>query len=65
MDREPEPWQVTHAAPFLMVEGSDVAVWALGGERFRVEHPDGSGEVEGFERARQISHELAGEALGC
>jgi hypothetical protein len=59
MDREPEPWQVTHPPPFLAVEDWDVAVWALGDQRFRVEHPDGSQEVEGFERARQLAHELA------
>jgi hypothetical protein len=40
MDREPEPWQVTHPPPFLAVEDWDVAVWALGDQRFRVEHPD-------------------------
>jgi hypothetical protein len=35
-----------------VVEGSEVALWALGDQRFRVEHSNGSQEVEGFERAR-------------
>jgi hypothetical protein len=50
---------LTHAGPFLVVEGSDATVWALGEERFRVEHPEGSQEVEGFERARQLAHQIA------
>jgi len=37
----------------------DVSVSALGGERTRVEAPDGAQEVEGMERARGLAHQLA------
>jgi len=36
MERKPEAWETDAPAPFLTIEGSDVAVWALGDERFRV-----------------------------
>jgi hypothetical protein len=48
MTRQPEPWQTTHAGPFLAIEGSEVVAQALGDQRFRVEHPNGSQEVEGL-----------------
>jgi hypothetical protein len=59
MEHEPEPWQLTHPAHSLAIEGSEVVVRALGEQRFRIGHPNGSQEVEGFERARQLAHELA------
>jgi hypothetical protein len=57
MDREPEPWQTNAPGAFLTVDG--VSVWALGEQRFRVESTDESREVEGFQQARQLAHELA------
>jgi hypothetical protein len=57
MDRKPEPWQTNAPAPFLTI--GDVSVSALGGDRFRVESPGGSQEVEGMERARELAHQLA------
>jgi hypothetical protein len=38
----------------------EVAVWALGEDRFRLVAPDDEREFEGFEPARQLAHELAG-----
>jgi hypothetical protein len=49
-----------YVAPFLTIEGSEVVVWALGEQRFRVDSPDGSREVEGVEQARALAHRLAG-----
>jgi hypothetical protein len=57
MGPEPEAWQTNAAGAFLMVGG--VSVWALGEDRFRVESPNGSQEVEGIDRARQLAHQLA------
>ena len=37
----------------------DTAVWTLGGDRFRIETPHGAREVDGFDRARELAHELA------
>ena len=58
MDREPEPWQTNAPGAFLTI--GDVRVWALGEQRFRVESPEGSRDVGGFQEARQLAHELAG-----
>jgi hypothetical protein len=49
--------QTNAAGPFLTV--GDVSLWALGEQRFRVEAPKDSREVEGFQQARQLAHELA------
>jgi len=56
--RQPEPWQTNEPGPFLSV--CDVHVFALGEDRFRLAWPDGEREVEGFEPARELAHELAG-----
>jgi hypothetical protein len=53
----PEPWQTNAAGPFLTI--GEVSVWTLGGDRFRVESPDGSQEVEGIDRARELAHRFA------
>ncbi len=59
MEPEPEPWQTNAAGPFLAV--GRVSVWALGEDRFRIETPEeGSREVKGIERARELAHQLAG-----
>ena len=57
MTRKPDPWQTNEARPFLMI--GDVSLWALGKQRYRVESPSGSEEVEGLKRARHRAHELA------
>jgi hypothetical protein len=57
MTPEPEAWQTDAAGPFLAI--GSVSVWTRGADRFRIETPDGTREVEGFERARELGHELA------
>lgn len=59
MDREPEAWQTNAAGPFLSV--GEVRVWALGEDRFRVDSPGRSQEVEDIDRARELAHKLAGD----
>jgi hypothetical protein len=46
---DPDPWQTNAAAPFLQIEGSEVAVWSLGDEQFRVTNSE----------ALALAHELA------
>jgi len=58
MDRQPAPWQTDAPGASLIV--GEVGVYALGEDRFRLVAPDGEREVEGFEPARQLAHELAG-----
>ena len=57
MDREPAAWETNATGPFLSV--GEVAVYALGKDHFRVVLPNGEREVEGFEPARRLAHELA------
>jgi hypothetical protein len=54
---KPEPWQTDAGGSFLSIGA--VSLWTLGGDRFRVECPEGAQEVEGIERARELAHELA------
>jgi hypothetical protein len=58
---DPEPWQSSAAAPFLVIERprGEVRVWSLGRERFRVQAPDDAAEVEGLDVARAVAHRLA------
>jgi hypothetical protein len=60
-DRKPEPWESGASAPFLWIETAqgNVAVWALGSERFTVRAPDGERQITGFEEARRTAHEVA------
>src|SRR5205085_10450930 len=39
MDREPEVWETSAAGPFATIASpaGDVTVWALGGDRFRIQ----------------------------
>jgi hypothetical protein len=59
MDREPghAAWGTGTAEPFLRI--GPVRLWALGGQRFRVQSPSRDEEVEGFEEARRLARELA------
>jgi hypothetical protein len=61
MNQKPEPWQTDAAGPFLTV--GSASVWTLGRDRFRVESLQGSQEVEGIDRARELAHRMA-SALG-
>jgi hypothetical protein len=56
--REPDPWQSGEPGPFLTI--GEVEVWALGEQRFRIVSAEGTQEVEGFQRARDLAHQLAG-----
>jgi hypothetical protein len=57
MPTEPEPWQTNASGPFLSI--GEVAMYALGEDRFRLIAPEVEREVEGFEPARRLAHELA------
>ena len=54
--REPAAWETNAPGAFLSV--GEVGVYALGEYRFRLVWPDGEREVEGFETARRLAHEL-------
>ena len=58
MDREPDPWQSGEPGPFLTT--GEVELWALGDQRFGVVSAGGTQEVDGFQQARDLAHELAG-----
>ena len=62
-DRKPELWESGAAGPFLWIEGSQVEVWALGEDRFRITAPMHEQIVTGFERAEKTADALA-ERLG-
>jgi hypothetical protein len=61
MPHEPEPWQTNAPRPFVVIEKphSTVSISALGKERFRVEAPGHDSEVEGYDRAQALAHQLA------
>ncbi len=63
MSHEPEPWQTNAPRPAMMIEKprGTVGVSALGKERFRVEAPGHASEVEGYQEARALAHQLAAE----
>jgi hypothetical protein len=54
----PAGWENSTAEPFLRI--GQVSVWALEGQRFRVQSPFVDEEVEGFQQARRRARELAG-----
>jgi hypothetical protein len=55
--RQPEAWESSATAPFLMV--GNAGVTALGGERFVVTAPGVEQEISGFGEARARARELA------
>ncbi|TMK99416.1 MAG: hypothetical protein E6G34_02390 [Actinobacteria bacterium] len=57
MDREPGAWE-TNAVGACMQVG-EVAVYALGQNRFRLVSPAVEREGDGLEPARGLAHELA------
>ena len=61
MELEPEPWQSSAAGPCVTIESpaGPVELWTLGSQRYRVTAPSGESVVEGFQRAREVAHELA------
>jgi hypothetical protein len=61
MEQESEAWQSGAAGPCVTIESpaGPVELWALGQQRYRVEAPSGERIVEGFQRAREVAHQLA------
>ncbi len=61
MSHEPEPWQTNEARPFVVIEKprGTVSISSLGNERFRVEAPGHDSEVEGYDQAQGLAHQLA------
>jgi hypothetical protein len=62
MNPEPEPWQSGTAGPCVTIDSpaGPVELWVLGQQRYRVKAASGERIVEGFQRAREVAHELAG-----
>jgi hypothetical protein len=62
MEQEPESWQRGAGGPCVAIGGprGPIELWVLGNQRYRVKAPSGEQTVEGFQRAREVSHELAG-----
>jgi hypothetical protein len=63
MSREPEPWQTNASRPFIAIEKlrGTVSISSLGKERFRVEAPGHESEVEGYDQAKALAHQLAAD----
>lgn len=62
MPRGPETWETTAVAgPFVTIEApaSDVGMWSLGADRFRVEGPSGEQSVDRYAQAQKFAHALA------
>ena len=61
MSPDPEPWQTDAPRPAMLIEKprGTVSVSALGSGRFRVEAAGHDSEVEGYEEARALAHQLA------
>jgi hypothetical protein len=57
-----EAWQTNAQGPCVTVEGPTgaVEVFVLGSQRYRVASPTEEQEVEGYERACEVAHEMAG-----
>jgi hypothetical protein len=61
MSHEPEPWQTNADRPCTVIEKprGTVSISSLGKERFRIEAPGHDSEVEGYQEARALAHQLA------
>jgi hypothetical protein len=61
MSHEPEPWQTSAARPFNIIEKprGTVSISSLGNEGFRVAAPGHDSEVEGYDQAKALAHQLA------
>ncbi len=56
MDRKLEAWETNVAGAFLMI--GCVSVRSLGDDQFRVQSPEVDEDIEGFDEARALAHEL-------
>jgi hypothetical protein len=43
----------------MTIEGTDVAVYVIGPQRYRVTSPTVEREIEGYESARTMAHRMA------
>lgn len=61
-DREREPWEVTRPGAFLTLATAkgNVALQALGGDRYLLTGPGNEREIRGFDEARAAARSLAG-----
>jgi hypothetical protein len=61
MAQEREAWQSGVAGPCVTIESpaGPIELWVLGHQRYRVTAPSGERVVEGFQRAREVAHEIA------
>jgi hypothetical protein len=61
MPPEPEPWQTDSSRPAVVIEKprGTVTISSVGNERFRVEAQGHDSEVEGYQEARAVAHQLA------
>jgi hypothetical protein len=60
-NRQQEPWETNNSAAFVQLPRSrgTVAVWARGGQRFKVVAPDQQQVVVGYAEARERARALA------
>ncbi len=60
---DPEPWQTDAPRSAMIIEKphGTVSVSALGSEQFCVEAPRRDEQVEGYQEARVLAHDLAAE----
>lgn len=61
VDREREPWEVTRPGAFLTITTArgDVALQAVGVDRYLLTGPGHEQEIVGFDEARGAAHALA------
>ena len=62
MARTPEAWETGQGRPCATIDSpaGPVEVWVLGDQCYRVTPPSGERVVEGYDRACEVAHELAG-----
>jgi len=58
---DPEPRQTNEARPFAVIDKprGTVSISARDGEQFRVQAPGHDSQIEGYQEARALAHELA------
>jgi hypothetical protein len=63
INRKPERFHTKAPGAYLAMQRDrgTVTVWALGGDRFRVQAPSVSHEIDGFPAARDLAKRLAAE----
>jgi hypothetical protein len=62
VEQEPEHWQSGAAGACVTIESPAglIELWVQSSNRYRVKGPNGEQIVEGFQRAREVAHELTG-----